>query len=251
MRGADCIRHPLIERVGIAHGFGTRGSPAPPTALRPVQVHGADVLYVKNLVDSSTGNSTDEDVVSDARNNIEYVDPRAGGVEAEADAIVCGWPGQSIAIVTADCIPILACSESGNAVAAIHAGWRGLAKGVVEAGIEALREISSPGEGICSVIGPHIGACCYEVDEPVLEAMTQRFGVEVLARASDATGPGRARLSLAELADAALDRVGVAPELRGRLEKSCTCCGVERFHSFRRAGRRAGRMVHFIATAHQ
>lgn len=248
MRDADCIRHPLIERIGIAHGFGTRGSAAPPTALRPIQVHGAGVLYVKNVVDSSTANNSAKDV---PRSNVEYVDPRAGGAEAEADAIVCGWPGQSIAIVTADCIPILACSESGNAVAAIHAGWRGLAKGVVEAGIEALREIASPGEGICSVIGPHIGGCCYEVDEPVLEAMTQRFGVEALARASHATGPGHARLFLAELVDSVLDRVGVAPELRGRLEQSCTCCEIERFHSFRREGRRAGRMVHFIATAQQ
>ena len=227
MTDTDCIRHPLIEGIGIAHGFGTRSSAAPTRALRPIQVHGADVL------------------------RIEHHEPFSHGVRVEADAIVCRSPGQSIAIVTADCLPILACGESGNSVAAIHAGWRGLAKGVVEAGIQALQEISAPGERLRAVIGPHIGRCCYEVDAPVLEAMTRRFGAEAVARASQATATGHARLSLAVLADAALGRVGVPPAMRDRVAQSCTSCETSRFHSFRRDGPRAGRMVHFIATAHQ
>ncbi len=227
MTDFDCIRHPLIESIGVVHGFGTRASSAPPDALRPIQVHGSKVLHV------------------------ERSDQFPCDAAAEADAIVCGIAGQSIAIVTADCVPILACCESGNAVAAIHAGWRGLAQGVVEAGIEALRQIASPGERIRAVIGPHIGRCCYEVDEPVLAAMNEHFGVEAVTRASIVTeNLGHARLSLADLVDTALERVGVSPDLRDNLARSCTSCEIDRFHSVRREGERAGRMVHFIATAH-
>lgn len=229
MSDTDCIRHPLLEGIGAVHGFGTRESSAPPGVLRPIQVHGADVL------------------------RIEHDDLISPGPAVRADAIVCRSPGRSVGIVTADCLPILACCESGSAVAAIHAGWRGLAKGVVETGIDALREISTPGERIFAVIGPHIGRCCYEVDEPVLDAMTLRFGAEAVARASHttaATAPGHALLSLAALANSALDRAGVPPELRDRVAHSCTSCKNSRFHSFRREGERAGRMVHFIATPH-
>lgn len=215
------IRHPLIERMGVVHGFGTRDSVAPAGTLRPIQVHGADVVHV---------------------------DKKRQYLETEADAIVCNRPAGTVAIVTADCIPILACSESGRAVAAIHAGWRGLAKGVVEAGIDALRGIAATGELICAVIGPHIGNCCYEVDASVLGVMTQRFGAEVVSRASNPTRQGHARLSLAELAVASLRRAGVGPGMHGRLAHSCTGCQVEQFHSFRRQGESAGRMVHFIAT---
>jgi hypothetical protein len=221
------IRHPLIERIGVVHGFGTRQSSAPLGVLRPVQVHGAEVL------------------------RIEHDDRNPSGTAAEADAIVSRNPGQSIAIATADCVPILATCESGSAVAAIHAGWRGLAKGVVEAGIEALREFSAPGEHIRAVIGPHIGQCCYEIDEPVLEAMAHRFGEEAAAAASIETTKGHARLSLAALAQIELDRAGVPPDLHDSVAHSCTSCNFRRFHSFRRDGALAGRMVHFIATAHR
>lgn len=215
------IRHPLLERMGVAHGFGTRDSVAPAGTLRPIQVHGADVVHV---------------------------DKQLRTLATEADAIVCDRPAGSVAIVTADCIPILACSASGRAVAAIHAGWRGLAKGVVEAGIEALRGIAATGEQVVAVIGPHIGSCCYEVDAPVLEAMAQRFGAEVVSRASRASSPGHAHLSLAQLAALSLQRAGVGPELQGGLAQCCTGCGAEQFYSFRRQGESAGRMVHFIAT---
>jgi YfiH family protein len=226
----NCIRHPLFESIGVVHGFGTRDSSPPAGTLRPIQVHGSDVL------------------------RIERDDQFSRAAAVEADAIVCRRPGKSVAIVTADCVPILACNESGSAVGAIHAGWRGLAKGVVEAGVEALREIATPGEDLRAVIGPHIGHCCYEDDAPVLEAMTPRFGAEALAHASSstsATARGHAYLSLATLVETALDRVGIPSELRDRVAHSCTSCESERFFSYRREGKRAGRMVHFIATTQE
>lgn len=225
--GEACISHPLLDRLGVSHGFGTRDSGAPADTLLPIQVHGADVIHLDRALLA-------------AQNQVL--------VKSEADAIATNRPATSVAIVTADCLPILACCESGRAVVAIHAGWRGLAKGVVEAGIEALRKLAPAGESLYAVIGPHIGSCCYEVDEPVLAAMSARFGAEHVSRASSITRPGHAQLSLADLAEASLHRSGVGAGFYGRLAQSCTACEGDRFHSFRRSGRSAGRMTHFIVT---
>jgi YfiH family protein len=152
-------------------------------------------------------------------------------------------------VVTADCVPILVASERGDAVAAIHAGWRGLARGVVGTGIDALRH-AAPGAPLRAVVGPHIGPCCYEIDAPVIEALGAAFG----AALADALAParaGHARLDLAALARVALLRAGLAPQGVAGLPRSCTRCEPERFHSYRRDGARAGRLVHFIAASCQ
>ena len=198
-----------------------RDSPVPAGTLRSAQVHGAAVARVE-------GGAT----------------PRLD--VAEADALVSGVPGAAIAVVTADCVPVLACSEDGAAVAAIHAGWRGLAQGVVEAGIEALAELAGPGRRLAAVVGPRIGVCCYEVDEPVLSALEARYAAEL----PDATRPGAAGhawLDLGGLVAAALARAGVAAETLGVMDDCCTRCDADRFHSYRRDGEAAGRMTHFIA----
>ncbi|MBW2417131.1 MAG: polyphenol oxidase family protein [Deltaproteobacteria bacterium] len=214
------LRHPLLAEAGVLHGFGVRGSVIPEGILRPQQVHGAAVA------------------------RIEAGDGQ-GLTPAEADAVVSRTAGIPVAVVTADCVPILACSEDGYAVAAIHAGWRGLAQGVIEAGIEALGGLSGPGMRLRAVVGPHIGICCYEVDEPVLSALGSRFARD-LETASRPSRAGHAYLDLGRLAAAALGRAGVEAGARGVIPDSCTRCGVERFHSYRRDGEAAGRMVHFV-----
>jgi len=160
---------------------------------------------------------------------------------------VCREPGLAIGVVTADCLPILACSEDGSAVAAIHAGWRGLAAGVIEAGIEALREIAPRDAGLRAVVGPHIGRCCYEVDTPVLSALATRFGRVTLGQASSGTRPSHARIDLAALARAELLRLGIADASLACIADPCTSCDASRFHSFRRDAAAAGRLVHVIA----
>ena len=226
-RGAgEPLRHPLLARVGVDHGFGTRDSEgkAPRVVARARQVHGAAVA------------------LADDRGRVDL---------ADADAVVCWESGVAAAIVTADCLPILACSEDGRSVAAIHAGWRGLAAGVIEAGLAALARGGSQGRGtprLIAVIGPHIGACCYEVDAPVLDPLRARFGSE-LDRAVRPTRPGRARLDLAELALIELARAGVARADRAAMDDVCTRCDVSRFHSYRRDGPRAGRLLHYVAPA--
>jgi YfiH family protein len=154
--------------------------------------------------------------------------------------------GVRIAVVTADCLPILLAGDRGRVVAAVHAGWRGLAGGVISACLAALRERLEKSEGLAAVIGPHIGRCCYEVDEPVLGAFEERFS-ETLPHALRQTRPGHARLDLGLLAREALRAEGVESDWIGFLEGACTACDAERFHSYRRDGPETGRLVHFIA----
>jgi hypothetical protein len=171
-------------------------------------------------------------------------------VPPEADAIISQQIGLRVAVVTADCLPILLASESGRAVAAVHAGWRGLAGGVIDAAVCALRERIGESEKIVAAVGPHIGLCCFEVDEPVLEAMAERFS-RVLPEASQPTRPGHVRLGLAQLAANGLSQAGVALEEIGFQAAACTACDPERFHSYRRDGAKAGRLFHFIAAVRE
>ncbi len=215
------LEHPLLAGVGLAHGFGTRSDTPPAGLRRPRQVHGARVVSAEEC-----------------------------DAEVEADGVVARRPGASgriaIGVVTADCVPVLAAAADAAAVAALHAGWRGLAAGILGVGIDALRRESS-GAPLRAVIGPYIGPCCYEVDEPVVDAM--RYFDADLDAALRASRPGHWWLDLGLLARAALRRAGLADEAIGHFDDACTSCGEERFHSFRRDGRRSGRLVHWIAAS--
>jgi YfiH family protein len=216
------LREPLLAGPGLRHGFGTRRAEPPAGLLRPRQVHG-----------------------------IRVVEARAcrGEPAPEADAVVSSEPGVPVAVVTADCVPVLLAVPDGRAVAAIHAGWRGLADGVLAEGVAALvRAAGAPPERILAGIGPHIGPCCYEVDDPVLEALA-RGHVEALETAVVPVRPGHALLDLGRLAVAALAAAGLEPGRIGRAAGACTRCDADRFFSYRRDGPHAGRLVHFIAAS--
>jgi hypothetical protein len=112
---------------------------------------------------------------------------------------------------------VLAASRDGAAVLAIHAGWRGLAAGVVEQGIAALQARSPAGTRLRAVVGPHIGACCYEVDEPVVVPLRVRFGagLDAALRPAEAGRPGHWMLDLASLVAVELQRMGISDTDRG------------------------------------
>jgi purine-nucleoside/S-methyl-5'-thioadenosine phosphorylase / adenosine deaminase len=89
------------------------------------------------------------------------------GHYGEADALVTGAPGLPIAIATADCVPVVLVGDRSRAVA--HAGWRGVAAGVVPAAVKTMR--SNGDAPVVAVLGPHIGPCCYEVGREVVDAI--------------------------------------------------------------------------------
>jgi hypothetical protein len=214
------LRHALLSNIGIDHGFGQRGV-ADLAGLRCVrQVHGVAVVTAQQCAGQ--------------------------GPPPEADVVVSEEIGVRVAVRTADCLPILLAGDRGGVVAAVHAGWRGLAGGVISACLTALRERLAKSETVAAVIGPHIGKCCYEVDEPVLAAFEERFS-QVLPLASRQTRPGHALLDLGRLAREALRAEGIESDRIGFLEGTCTACDAERFYSYRRDGSETGRLVHFIA----
>ena len=91
--------------------------------------------------------------------------------DRQYDAIVTDRPGVAIGIKTADCAPVLIFDRRRQAIAAVHAGWRGTALAIAAKAVRVMGErFSSRPEDLLAVIGPSIGACCYEVDEPVFEA---------------------------------------------------------------------------------
>jgi YfiH family protein len=215
------LTHPLLAACGVRHGFGRRQTPPPPKIIRPIQVHGRVVAQIG---------------------------PKGEAQPSEADAIIAAAshsPGATLGVVTADCVPILLATPGGAWVAAIHAGWRGLAQGVIEATCQRLTsEGVSLGEACC-VIGPHIGACCYEVDAPVLDAMVEAFGDRARVAFVE-TRPGHWKVELKRLVAEALQNAGVKSAHMGELPESCTCCDAEAFHSYRRDGATSGRLMHFI-----
>ncbi|MEH6435546.1 peptidoglycan editing factor PgeF [Massilia sp. DD77] len=149
------------------------------------------------------------------------------------DASIATAPGVMCAILTADCLPVLFADLDGKVVGAAHAGWRGLAGGVLGATVAAMRKAGA-GE-ITAWMGPAIGATAFEVGPDVLDAFTKALpGAE--ARAAFKPYPGREGKYLADmfaLARAMLAKEGVTRVHGGTL---CTATAPERFYSYRRDG---------------
>jgi YfiH family protein len=141
----------------------------------------------------------------------------------EGDALVTSEPGLPLVAHGADCLTAALVAADATRLAVVHAGWRGLVAGVLEAAADRV------GPGLTAVIGPGAGACCYAVGEDVGEQLRARFGHEVV------TG-GHA--DLAACARRALERAGAGTVAVAGL---CTICDAERFHSHRRDGAGSGR----------
>lgn len=156
----------------------------------------------------------------------------------EADGSVTDQKGLFLAIETADCLPVFVVDPVARLVGAAHAGWRGTARRVVRATIREMESLGAVGGRLRAALGPCIGPCCYEVGPDVLHA----FGKE--ARFFSPGAPGKWRFDLRASNRAQLIEAGVDP---GHIEDApwCTKCREDLFHSYRRDGPNAGRMVSF------
>jgi len=200
----------LFDALGVEHGFGALGSAqaAPADLALPRQVHGSALARA----------------------------PFAA--RPDADAVWSDAPGVGLGVVTADCVPIFVVDSRRGFACAIHAGWRGSAARIAARTVRALAAATgSPPSAWVAAIGPHIGPCCYEVDEPVLAAIPER-SVFRPAR------PGHAFLDLFALNRLQLVGAGVPARAIERVG-GCTACDPGRYASYRR-DRSAGRLVHFV-----
>jgi YfiH family protein len=198
----DANRHELVERLAL---------PSAPRWLR--QVHGTRVV------------------------RLQAGDPAQA--EPEADAAVTSDPGVVVAILTADCLPVLFAARDGSEVAGAHAGWRGLADGVLEATLGALR--ASPDE-VIAWLGPAAGPADYEVGVDVYDAFVSKDWS--CGSAFSVTRPHHWRVDLYALARRRLEGAGMATAAihGGGLS---TIADPQRFFSHRR-DRRTGRMASLV-----
>lgn len=160
-----------------------------------------------------------------------------------ADAAVAPVPGWLIGIQTADCLPVLLVDPGRRFVAAAHAGWRGTAAGVAARAVDALVGHGSRPADLVAALGPCVGACCYEVGDDVREA----FGPS--GAAAFRPGPrGRPHLDLRAANVGQLLGAGLRPQAVHHVA-DCTRCRADAYHSYRRDGRAAGRMISFVGFA--
>lgn len=167
------------------------------------------------------------------------------GLPVEAgDGMMTAEAGKLLAILTADCVPVLVIDRRQKAVAAFHAGWRGTVHGIVQAGLAKMKaELGSRPEDLSAAIGPCIGACCYEVGEEVRQQFSSRCDDANTLFSVNAQG-GR-NLDLVEANRRQLLQAGLAAEDIHALQQ-CTACQPERFFSHRKSSGRAGRMMSVI-----
>ena len=165
------------------------------------------------------------------------VDAETAAEGIEADASCARSPRRACAVLTADCLPVLLCDAGGSVVAAAHAGWRGLAAGVIESTVAAMH---APAASLLAWLGPAIGPAAFEVGD---EVRTEFVGDD--ARAAGAFvphGEDKWLCDLYALARLRLARLGIERVSGGGL---CTIAEPERFFSYRRDGH-TGRMATLV-----
>ncbi|MDR3445109.1 MULTISPECIES: peptidoglycan editing factor PgeF [unclassified Dyella] len=169
--------------------------------------------------------------------DVADVDRLADAQEPRADAAVTDQADQPLAILTADCLPVLFCTADGQSVAAAHAGWRGLQAGVLEATVNALKV---PPAQVMAWLGPCIGKASYEVGGEVRDAF---MALDVDAgEGFEPTRPGHWLCDLAWLARRRLQVAGVPAIYGGGFDTRTD----DRFYSYRRDGAQSGRFASLI-----
>lgn len=241
------LRSDLLTAAGFAHGFSTRRggvSQGPFATLNLARSVGDDLAAVEeNLLRFAAEAGLDvaalyatSQVHGATVRPVRAGEPPAEVREVEADALVASDAGVAVSVRTADCLPVLIADPASGRVAALHAGWRGVVRGVVPAGLAALEV----GPAAIAAIGPGIGPCCFEVgDDVAAEIAASAHGAEVVLR-----GSAKPRVDLAAAVRAQLESAGIAAI---DALAACTMCSADLFFSFRRDGKRSGRMLSAIA----
>lgn len=236
---------PAPPGVGTAITTRTGGVSAPPFEQNNLALHVGDssdnVMANRRRLAESTG-VTHWQWLQQVHGTA-VVPAQASGAVPEADGSYTQTPGLVCVVLTADCLPVLLCNRAGTQVAAVHAGWKGLAAGIVAA---AVTTFDDPRDQIMAFLAPAIGPRHFEVDQPVLDAfepMRQTFGPEQPGPQHEqqwqnlfqpvAHKPGHFLADLYALARWQLQGVGVSAVWGGQ------CCTFEQQHlyySYRRDG---------------
>ncbi|MBI3990461.1 MAG: peptidoglycan editing factor PgeF [candidate division NC10 bacterium] len=160
------------------------------------------------------------------------------------DALTTNQPRLALTITTADCLPILLFDPRKRAIGAVHAGWRSTVKRIAERAVKAMATTygTAPSD-LLAILGPGIGGCCYEVDEAVIQPLSQALSSwqAYVVEKED----GRFLLDLAGVNQMVFQEAGVLPE-HLFLTRLCTACRPDLFYSYRAEKPKTGRMLNLI-----
>ncbi len=175
---------------------------------------------------------------------VKVVNAKADGLVRTADGSYCDQPGQACLVMTADCLPILLCDKKGSQVAALHCGWRSLAKGICARGLQKFT--GNPGD-VIAYLGPAIAQPNFEVGVDVLEAFfkgarSHEHREQMSQAFISAHRPLHFFADIYALARAELNSLGVSAIYGGGL---CTYADANQFYSYRR-DKTTGRMASLI-----
>jgi polyphenol oxidase len=238
----------LLSKHGFAHGFSTRNggvSDGNYTSLNLGGAVGDDPECVREnhrrLADTVKYDPVRLHQTSQVHGRAVFVPGEsaevAESVRCEADGLVARYPGMAVAVRVADCVPVLLGSKTRGWVAAVHAGWRGVAQKILS---EAVTALQCDGSDLVAAVGPSIGPCCFEVGEEVAEELSQVTGPEVIVRSPTHSKP---HVNLWKAVEIQLKSLGIRDI---DLLQRCTRCEAQHFFSFRRDGQKSGRMVGVI-----
>ena len=233
---------------GVVHGFSTRlggVSTGIYESLNLGSTRGDDPEHVRENyrrffaavgADLSTVAMTNQ-VHSDVVRPVTTADIKAGLLDQEpyeADGLVTDIPGVALVIFSPASPPVPLSARARGATAAVHAGWRGPAAGIVERAVEKMAFYGCRPEDILAAIGPGISRCCFETHEDVPNAMTAALGV----RATPFLSPienGKFKVDLKGINAMRLERAGLRPE-HISVSADCTACLPEKYWSHRFTG---------------
>lgn len=230
---------------GLVHGFTNRahGSAAGPDARGPATdaVERADAVTAALGEPAGGWRRHDLRQVHGARTVLVTADRPDAAPVPEADALVTAEPGELLVVRTADCLPVLLVAELFDepvAVAAVHAGWRGLVAGVLDSALDELARLA-PTARLHAALGPAIGPCCFEIGPDAAGPLSEALGAGMLR-------PGEGDRSFADLPGGARRLLEMREVRVGGPAPACTRCRPDLYHSYRADGERAGRMAAFV-----
>lgn len=201
------------------------------------QIHSKKVLVVDTSFDLSTLKSID--VTGTALDGYRLL------VSEQTDGIVTNRRDVVLMTFYADCVPLLGIDVENGVIMNVHSGWRGTSAAISHVAVDAMLALGATTEGIRLGVGQCAGVCCYEVDQPVIDAFNGLFSTEEISAFAFAKENGRYMLDLKEANVRSFIKKGFS---RSQIEviTDCTICDATHYHSHRRTGYPRGSMSAFI-----
>jgi hypothetical protein len=246
------LRSPLFSEHGLHGIFSLRSggvSPPPFDSLNLANDTGDNPSFVEKNLDiliHQSGINSPPHRAAQVHGSRVLLCKGTGRMHSEEADILLSHDGSPVAVRVADCTPILLADPVSGLVAAVHAGWRGTAKGVAMHAVQSMLDAGARAENMLACIGPCIGPCCFQIGEEAADALRRCCsGGDAFVQ----TGKGQYVADLTALNHLQLVQAGIRQvniELLVQGPASCTCCNEQQFFSYRRDGRASGRHLAIV-----